>query len=142
MSEEQTIQVLETKQKEEELEVMEERYRYIKPKPIEVQEVVFIGEGTELDARVTKIVIGRLEDFIPIDEIQDLKVRENLEKRRDRPAYYIEFEVPELGISSKDVIVLSTHPSSRYIKLARRYGRIRVGDSVKVVNEGGRLKIV
>jgi len=142
MANETQIQVLEPPEKEEELEVMEERYRYIKPKPIEVQEVVFIGEGTELDAIVTKIVIGRLEDFIPIDEIQDLKVRESLQKRRDRPAYYIEFEVPELGISSKDIIVLSTHPNSRYIKLARRYGRIKVGDTVRVVNEGGKLKIV
>jgi len=118
-----------------------ERYRPAEPGVVEVPKVVFIGEGKELKAKVRKIRVGRVKDFIPIDKIADEDIREYYQERADRPAFNIEFEVPELGIVGEDTIIFSTHPNSRYIRLSRRYGEIKVGDEVNVVNEGGKLKI-
>ena len=120
----------------------EPRYKPVREGVVELQQVVFIGEGKEMDAVVTRIRVGRVKDFIPIEQIADPDIKEYYLERADRPAYNIEFEVPDLGIKGEDTIIFSTHPNSRYIKLSRRYNQIKVGDTIKVVNEAGKLKIV
>jgi len=123
------------------VEIQEEKFVFIKPEPIEVQKVKLISEGDELDAKITKIVLGRVEDFIPIDQIRDEVKRERLMQIKDRPAIYVEFEVPELGVRGKDIVIFSYDPKSKYVRLARRYGELAVGMAVKVVAEGGKLKL-
>ena len=128
-------------EKEPEESVSKERY---KPKSlgiIELQRVRLAGEGEELDAIIRKIRIGRVRDFIPIDQISDEDIRHYYEERADRPAINIEFEVPDLGLTGEDTIIFSLHSNSRYIKLSRRYKEFKVGDRIKVVSEGGKLKI-
>lgn len=119
-----------------------ERYRPAEPTPIELERIRFIREGEELDAKVTRIIVGRVRDLIPIDKIEDEDIREYYLERQDRPAIKIEFIVPDLGIRGEDTIIFSLHPNSRYVKISRRYGEIKVGDTIKVVNEAGKLKIV
>ena len=118
-----------------------ERYKPAKPGVVELEQVRFVGEGEELDAVVTRIRVGRVKDFIPIDRIADEDIREYYMERAERPAINIEFEVPTLGIKGEDTIIFSTHPNSRYIKLSRRYKQLKRGDPVKVVIEAGKLKI-
>jgi len=140
---EQEQQVVVVEEKEDEVEEEEsQQYKYVKSEPMEVEEVALIGEGEELDAIVKKIKVGRVIDFIDIERIRDPNKKDYYAQRALRPAIYIEFEVPRLGIVANDIIVFSLHPNSRYIKLRRRYNVIRKGDAIKVVNEGGRLKVV
>lgn len=137
---EQELVVVEEEQEHEEEE--SQQYKFTKEEPIEVEEIALIGEGEELDAIVKKIKVGRVIDFIDIERIRDPNKKDYYAQRALRPAIYIEFEVPRLGIVANDIIVFSLHPNSRYIKLRRRYNVIRKGDAIKVVNENGRLKVV
>ena len=126
----------------EEIEEAGERYKTISPGVVEVPKVKLVAEGTELQAKIKKIRLGKVKDFIPIDRITDSEIRAYYEERAERPAINVELEIPELGITAEDTIIFSLHPNSRYVKLARRYGELEVGATVKVVNEAGKLKIV
>ena len=108
----------------------------------ELNELELPSIGKEYDAIVKRIKLGTLGQFIEIDRIKDEEVRNRLKERENDFAILIEFEVPELVAIGYDVVRYSLHPNSKLIKLARRYGKIRVGDRIKVVlNEKGRFKI-
>lgn len=132
--------VLEEEQPETE-ETSKARYRPSKLGVVELNKVRLAGEGEELDAIITRIRVGRVRDFVPIETISDDDIRHYYEERADRPAINIEFEVPDLGLKGEDTIIFSLHSNSRYIKLSRRYKEFKVGDKIKVVSEGGKLKI-
>ena len=122
--------------------VERERYKPLREGVVELEKVRFVGEGEELDAVVTRIRVGRVKDFIPIEKIADEDIREYYMERAERPAVNIEFEIPTLGIKAEDTIIFSTHPNSRYIKLSRRYKELKKGDPIKTVIEAGKIKIV
>ena len=108
----------------------------------EIEELELPHIGKEYDAIVKKIRFGTIGQFVEIDKIRDPEVRERLKERENDFAILIEFEIPELMAIGFDYIRYSLHPNSKLMKLARRYGKIKVGDKIKVIlNEKGRFKI-
>lgn len=107
-----------------------------------VEEIELPVEGSESECTVLAIRIGPLGKLIDIEKIRNPEIREAMYERAHRLAIQIACREKNTKEVFEDTIVFSFHPRARYPKIAARYGKIRVGDTLKCRVEGGRWKIV
>jgi len=105
-----------------------------------VDSIVFLRRGQTVKCRVVDIrgdIYGNI--FPKPSDPERLKI---WEKKFNRFVWLILVECPEHGIKFIDILSLSLHPNSRYVRLKKCYNVIRVGSEVYVGEEQGRIKIV
>ena len=105
-----------------------------------VDSIVFLRRGQTIKCRVVDIrgdIYGNI--FPKPSDPERLKI---WEKKFNRFVWLLLVECPEHGIKFIDILSLSLHPNSRYVRLKKCYNVIRVGSEVFVGEEQGRIKIV
>lgn len=105
-----------------------------------VDSIVFLKRGQTIKCRVVDIrgdIYGNI--FPKPSDPERLKI---WEKKFNRFVWLIMVECPEHGIKFIDILSLSLHPNSRYVRLKKCYNVIKVGSEVFVGEEQGRIKIV
>lgn len=105
-----------------------------------VDSIVFLRRGQTIKCRVVDIrgdIYGNI--FPKPSDPERLKM---WEKKFNRFVWLIMVECPEHGIKFIDILSLSLHPNSRYVRLKKCYNVIKVGSEVFVGEEQGRIKIV
>lgn len=107
-----------------------------------VEEIVLPVEGSESECKVLALFVGPLGKFINIEKVRNQEIKESMMRRAHKLSLKIVCREKTTGEVFDDVIVFSFHPRARYPKIAARYGKIRVGDTLKCRVEGGRWKIV
>jgi len=132
------------KRKEEEImvEVVEEVMDEEKGEVRSVEEIELPVEGTESECTVLAIRVGPFGKLFDISKVKDDNVRESMLERANRLAIQIACQEKLTKEAFTDTIIFSFHPRARYPKIASRYGKIKVGDTLKCRVEGGRWKIV
>ena len=127
----ETVEVSETDIKEEQLEEVRS-----------VEEVSLPVEGSESECKVMLIKIGPFGKLFDIEKVKDPEIRESMYERANRLAIQITCQEKMTKEVFTDTIIFSFHPRARYPKIASRYGKIKLGDTLKCRVEGGRWKIV
>jgi len=107
-----------------------------------VEEITLPTQGTESNCEVIAIRYGKVKSLIDISKIKNEFMRDYFLKRLERRAIQIVCIEEQTKEIVEDTIVVSYHNNSRYVKIASRYGKIKVGDKLKVIHNGRRWKIV
>lgn len=108
----------------------------------EVEKIVGPVAGARYKARIKKIYKGRYGDLVDYEKIRREEAKERFKEMKDRMAYKVVFEIPDLGIEADNVLLQSSKPGSALQQLLACYnGVISVGMEVWVEYTGKYYKL-
>jgi len=97
--------------------------------------------GEKFKGKLVGIRKGKVKELIDIDGIRNEELRKRYERYADREAIELKIDTGAGTISR--VIPISYRSNSRFYKLIKKYGKLKVGmDIGLIIHSNGRVRLV